>query len=58
MLNPEQTTTELFDLSKDIGEEKNVAAGNPEIIEELIKLMNSARTESEVFSFRSPTIIK
>ncbi len=58
VLNPEQTTTELFDLSKDIGEEKNVAAENPEIVEKLIKLMNSARTESEVFSFQLPTRIK
>lgn len=58
VLNMEQTSTELFDLSKDIGEEKNVAEENPEIVEELIKLMNSARTDSEVFSFQSPTIIK
>ena len=58
VLNPEETTTELYDLSKDIGEENNVAAKNPEVVEELMELMKSARTESEVFSFQSPTIIK
>jgi len=49
---------ELYDLSKDIGEENNVAAENPEVVKELLELMNGARTESEVFSFQSPTIIK
>ena len=58
VLNPEITTTELYDLSKDIGEEKNVAEQNPEVVKELMDLMNSARTESEVFFFQSPTIIK
>ncbi len=58
VLNPEKTTTELYDLSKDIGEENNVAAENPEVVKELLELMNGARTESEVFSFQSPTIIK
>ena len=54
VLNPEKTTSELYDLSKDIGEENNVAAENPEVVNELMKLMHSARTESEVFSFQSP----
>ncbi len=52
VFDPEKTTTELFDLSKDIGEENNVAAENPEIVSELVKLMNSARTESEDFPFQ------
>jgi arylsulfatase A-like enzyme len=58
VLNPEITTTELYDLSKDIVEENNVEEQNPEVVKELMDLMNSARTESEVFSFASPTIIK
>lgn len=58
VLNPEKTTVELYDLSKDIGEENNVAAENPEVVKELLELMDGARTESEVFSFQSPTIIK
>ncbi len=58
VLNPEKTTNELYDLTKDIGEENNVAAENPEVVKELLDLMNGARTESEVFTFQSPTIIK
>ena len=57
VLDPEKTTTELYDLSKDIGEGNNVADEHPEIVKELTELMNSARTESEVFSFQSPAII-
>ena len=52
VLNPGETTTELYDLSKDIGEENNVAGEHPEIIKEMLELMNSARTESDVFTFR------
>lgn len=58
VFNPEITVTELYNLSSDIGEENNVAAENPELVSELVELMNSARTESEVFTFQSPTIIK
>ena len=58
VLKPEQTTTELYDLSTDIGEEHNVADEHPEIVKELLEQMKSARTESEVFTFQSPTIIK
>lgn len=53
VFNSEKTTTELYDLSKDIGEENNVAAKNPEIVKELFELMNAARTESEAFPFES-----
>lgn len=58
VFNPEQTTIELYNLSNDIGEENNLAAENSEIVKELMNLMNSARTESEIFTFQSPTIIK
>lgn len=51
-LNPDKTTKELYELSKDIGENNNVAEEHPEIVKELLELMNSARTESEVFSFQ------
>ncbi|TNF40348.1 MAG: DUF4976 domain-containing protein, partial [Bacteroidetes bacterium] len=54
VFNPEKTTTELYDLSKDIGEENNVAAENPEIVSELVELMNSVRIESEDFPFKAP----
>ena len=48
---PLETTTELFNLSEDISEENNLADQNPEKVEELLKLMDSARTESEIFPF-------
>jgi len=50
--NPEMTTTELYDLSKDISEENNLAEEYPELVKELMELMNSAHTESEVFPFK------
>jgi len=50
---PEKTTTELYDLSTDIGEEKNVAAENPELVKELLDLMNSARVGTEDFPFQA-----
>ena len=49
--NPEETTVELYDLSTDIGEENNVAAQHPELVKELQQLMDSARTESDIFPF-------
>jgi arylsulfatase A len=58
ILNPKKTTTELYNVSADPGEENNLAASNPELVKELNDLMNAARTESDVFTFKSPTIIK
>lgn len=58
VLKPEKTTTELYNLKSDPGEENNVAESNTEILKELLELMNSARTESEIYSFQSKTIIK
>ena len=42
---------ELFDLSKDLGEENNLADQYPEKIEEISTILKTARTESAVFSF-------
>ncbi len=58
VLNTEKTTTELYDLNTDIGEDKNVANQHPEVVKELLELMAKARTPSDVFTFSSPTIIK
>lgn len=33
---------ELYDLSKDLGEEKDIASGHPEIVEQMTKLMDEA----------------
>jgi len=49
---------ELYNLSNDIGEENDVAAENPEVVAEMAAIMKNARTESEVFSFKMPTIIQ
>ena len=43
---------ELFDLSRDISENKNVASQHPEVISELRKLMDSARTPAENSQFK------
>ena len=48
---PEETTTELYNIADDPGEEMNLAKEYPEIVEELETLMKGARTESEVFRF-------
>lgn len=55
---PARKTTELFDLSRDLGEENNIADQHPDIVKELSILMQNARTPSEVFTFQSPTIVK
>ena len=52
VLNPEKTTTELYNLETDLGEKNNVAAQHPEIVEELLEIMKSARIESVVFPFK------
>ena len=44
---------ELYDLTADIGEAKNVAAENPEVVTELKKLLNESHTRSELFPFPS-----
>jgi arylsulfatase A-like enzyme len=48
---PEKTTTELYNLETDPGEENNVAEANPEITTKLLQLLESARTPSEDFPF-------
>lgn len=42
---------ELYDLSADAGEERNVAAVYPETVEQIEAIMKKARTPSEVFTF-------
>lgn len=50
-----ETILELYDLSKDIHEDTNLAAQFPEKVQELSKLMDNARTESPLFNFGRPT---
>lgn len=45
------TVLELYDLSKDLHEDNNLAAQYPQKLEKLVRLMNGARTESTLFNF-------
>ncbi len=53
VFNETQTTTELYNISSDPGEEENVAENHPELVEELLVSIKESRTESEVFVFGS-----
>ena len=48
--NPD-SPIELYDLSKDIGETKNIAAKHPELIKEMSKVMAESHTPSPTFRF-------
>ena len=54
VINPHRTTVELYDLSKDIHEDHNVAEQHPEIIAELDQLMRKSRVDVEDFPFSLP----
>ena len=51
VFEPENTTTELYDLKTDIGEQNNVAENHPEVVKELLELMKTARTRTETTDF-------
>ncbi len=53
VFNPEKTTTALYNLTNDSGEESNIASAHPDVVKELNEIMKSARIESEVFPFQS-----
>ena len=44
---------ELYDLSKDIHEDHNVAAEHPEIVEHIRQIVREARTDSPIFKFNN-----
>ncbi len=50
---PEKTTTELFDLSKDLSETTDLAKQHPEKAAELLKLIKTARVPNKVFPVTS-----
>ena len=52
LFDPEKTTTELYDLTTDIGEENNVAEAHPELVKEMLELMRSSHVESADFPFQ------
>ena len=42
---------ELYDLSKDIGEENNIASMNPQIVKKMETAMEDSHVESAIFPF-------
>jgi arylsulfatase A-like enzyme len=58
VLDPKKTRTELYNIASDIGEENNLAAEHPEMVKELLEIMNNARTDSEIFTFSSGTFLQ
>ena len=45
---------ELYDLAKDPGEKKNVAADNPAVVAKIEAYLKTARTDSKEFPIRDP----
>jgi arylsulfatase A-like enzyme len=50
--NPNPLKIELFDLSEDISESKDVAADNPKVVAQIRRLMADQHTPSELFPLR------
>lgn len=48
---------ELYNLEEDLGEEHNVAEQNPEIIKQMEKIIDTARTPSDIFTFCQDTYL-
>ena len=42
---------ELYDLSKDIGEENNIASTHPQIVKKIKSAMKESHVESSIFPF-------
>ncbi|MRI01299.1 sulfatase-like hydrolase/transferase [Kriegella sp. EG-1] len=53
----ENSKIELYDISKDIGEENNVANEYPEVISEMKTILQNAREPSDVFTFDQGTYL-
>jgi len=49
--NDDKTIVELYDLSVDVGEENNIASQHPEIVKELVEIMEREHIENEDFPF-------
>jgi len=47
----------IYDLSKDIGEQHDVALNNPQIVKEMTEIIKEARTDSDVFTFNQKTFL-
>jgi arylsulfatase A-like enzyme len=47
---------ELYDLTKDVGEENDIASEHPEVVAKIKEILKTARTESDVFQFKASTL--
>lgn len=54
--NPE-APLELYDLSKDLGEENNISNAHPNVVKEMETILKEARTPSEIFTFGDGTYL-
>lgn len=52
------TKVELYDLSRDLHEDHNLATMYPAKVTELVTIMDNARTESSLFNFGFPSDVK
>jgi arylsulfatase A len=57
VLKQPEKMIELYDLSLDPGETKNLASDYPNLVAELTQIIVKARTESDVFHFAAPTFL-
>ncbi|MEP4948899.1 MAG: sulfatase-like hydrolase/transferase, partial [Flavobacteriaceae bacterium] len=48
---------ELYDLSKDVKEENNIAKEYPKVVKEMEAIISGARTHSDIFAFRQETFL-
>lgn len=53
VLTNKNAEPELYNLSKDIHEDKNVAKQYPELVKEMLQMMKNAHVDSEVFKFNN-----
>jgi arylsulfatase A-like enzyme len=51
VLDPQKTSVELYDISTDIGEERNLAEKYPEKVKAMLKLMENSRVPNKDFVF-------
>ena len=53
VLDRNKTSLELYDLEKDPGETKNLAATHPDVVKQIDQFIKEAHTENQFFSFLS-----
>ncbi|WP_209404375.1 arylsulfatase [Pseudozobellia sp. WGM2] len=57
VFDAENSPLQLYDLSKDISEQNDIANEHPEVVKEMEQLFAQARTPSEVFTFNQGTYL-